>query len=618
MAKARRHGRQQHLRAGAPSPTPSGTAASGSAVEQVRYVSFDDQLLPESWPSVSLCMIVRNEEAYLADCLRSVGDLASETIIVDTGSTDRTVEIARSFGAEVRHFRWVDDFAAARNESIRDAKGDWILWMDADDRLSAEELLRVKAVLVHGDADVYVFRVVGRIGGGESTGATLHSRLFRRQDGLLFVGRLHERLVAPAALRVARTNIVVEHVGYGASDEVLRAKAERNRRILLQCLADEPDSLYWSYHLGVCAYMLGDWQDAVARLQPVVDDPPATLDREGELSEAHWLLVAACTRIGRFADAERALDAALAAFPRRRQMWVTAGAFHLDTDRPDLAVADLKHALSLPEGEPELGTSRRATDGPLMLSRALLLLGDVAGAREAYLGSVTERSPVTALAGEDALARAAALHAEGRHHEVYALLAPQAHTDARALGLLAESAVAMADWSRAADYRSRAICLGGASGAGWAGLAGLYLKAGNTAAAGRFCDLALNCGRPDVSALNLRAVLAMLHRHADEAVHWLAEAMLVDPGHTPAQDNLRALGLAPTDALRTEGLARLRSGDAPGAAVAFAALVAQSPDLPESYKLLAAALKEAGREDDALLSWQTATLLEATSCAIAG
>src|SRR2546421_7974014 len=85
--------------------------------------------------SVSLCVIVKNEEARLPTCLASAGDLVDEVIVVDTGSGDRTREIATGYGARVFDFSWVDDFSAARNESLRRATGDWIFWLDADDQL---------------------------------------------------------------------------------------------------------------------------------------------------------------------------------------------------------------------------------------------------------------------------------------------------------------------------------------------------------------------------------------------------------------------------------------------------------------------------------------------------
>src|SRR5262249_14796822 len=87
---------------------------------------------------VSLSMIVKNEEHNLPDCLQSIADLVDEIVIADTGSTDRTKEIAAAFGAKVIDFPWVDSFAAARNESLRHTTGDYVLWLDADDRLDEE------------------------------------------------------------------------------------------------------------------------------------------------------------------------------------------------------------------------------------------------------------------------------------------------------------------------------------------------------------------------------------------------------------------------------------------------------------------------------------------------
>ena len=85
---------------------------------------------------VSLCMIVKNEENYLPNCLNSIKDIVDEIIVVDTGSTDKTVDIAKSFGAKVYYFPWRNNFSEARNESLKYATKDWILILDADDELS--------------------------------------------------------------------------------------------------------------------------------------------------------------------------------------------------------------------------------------------------------------------------------------------------------------------------------------------------------------------------------------------------------------------------------------------------------------------------------------------------
>src|ERR1700722_2065782 len=109
---------------------------------------------------VSLCMIVRNEADKLAACLQSAAGLMDEMIVVDTGSTDATRDVAAGCGARVVNFVWVDDFAAARNESIRHATGDWIFWLDADEQLdeNARGKLRSLVADLKSDKVAYVMQ----------------------------------------------------------------------------------------------------------------------------------------------------------------------------------------------------------------------------------------------------------------------------------------------------------------------------------------------------------------------------------------------------------------------------------------------------------------------------
>ena len=96
---------------------------------------------------VSLTMIVRDEEKNLSTCLESVRGVFGEIVVVDTGSTDRTIEIARTFGAKVFEFAWVDSFAAARNEALSHATGDYAIWLDADDLVEPVERVKLQRLL---------------------------------------------------------------------------------------------------------------------------------------------------------------------------------------------------------------------------------------------------------------------------------------------------------------------------------------------------------------------------------------------------------------------------------------------------------------------------------------
>ena len=144
-------------------------------------------------PRVTLCMIVRNEAHQLADCLSPVAHLFDQIVIVDTGSRDATVEVARRFTPDVHHFEWCDDFAAARNESLRHATGDWIFWLDADDRLSPENIARLQAtlaVLPDHPAEIMMDTVCVSQLVGESQRMISHPRLFSRHPNVQWQGRV--------------------------------------------------------------------------------------------------------------------------------------------------------------------------------------------------------------------------------------------------------------------------------------------------------------------------------------------------------------------------------------------------------------------------------------------
>lgn len=192
-------------------------------------------------PSLSVCMIVKDEEENLPRLLASLEGLADEVIVVDTGSKDDTVGIARRFGARVYHFPWCDDFSAARNESLKHATKDFILWLDGDDELKREEHRTIRAHLrKYPGAGVYLHTFVE----GEFQQA-LQLRIFPNHRNIRFEGRIHEQAISSLEAKgipVHTCNAAVLHHGY-ETQGALREKLRRNRQILERELAERPGDL---------------------------------------------------------------------------------------------------------------------------------------------------------------------------------------------------------------------------------------------------------------------------------------------------------------------------------------------------------------------------------------
>lgn len=250
-------------------------------------------------------MIVRDEEANIPPCLDSASGLADELIIVDTGSSDESREVAAGFGARVFDLPWPDDFSAARNESLSRATGDWILWLDADDRLDAlnreklRSLLRTLPDELAGYLVSYV--TVAEVGVGQSTAD--HVQLFRRHPEVRWRYRVHEQ-IAPAIQRAGGrlycTDIVLHTVGY--QDEAgVRRKLERNLRLLRLDHADHPNDPVVTFNLGRTLLRLDGPEPAAPLLQRSVRELAPS---DGPLlARAYALLAEALGRLGRLREA---------------------------------------------------------------------------------------------------------------------------------------------------------------------------------------------------------------------------------------------------------------------------------------------------------------------------
>ncbi len=205
----------------------------------------------EQQATVSACMIVKNEEELLPDCLQSIRDWVDEIIVVDTGSTDRTVEIAESYGARIFHQPWEGNFSKHRNFSIAQATCDWIFIIDADERLYQEDISLIKKVLNQDDYKIISINVFNFTGEHEEHVTFLPSiRFFRRELGLKYEGIVHNLILPPADQPIMRVGIRLKHYGYGLSPEKMKAKIARSKALLEKQIAENPDNAFALFNLA--------------------------------------------------------------------------------------------------------------------------------------------------------------------------------------------------------------------------------------------------------------------------------------------------------------------------------------------------------------------------------
>jgi hypothetical protein len=201
-------------------------------------------------PRISLCMIVRDEAAMLPAFFESVDGLWDELVVVDTGSVDDTVALCEAAGARVLHFEWVEDFSAARNVGLEQARGEWILCLDADERPSAEIKRQIQAICSDPGMGAATVVMRNELPHGNHRDASL-LRLFRSHPSVRFEYPIHEDITGQVLERlgatgreVAHLDGIVRHLGYVRQTMADRDKKARDLRILGRCLENDPDDLY--------------------------------------------------------------------------------------------------------------------------------------------------------------------------------------------------------------------------------------------------------------------------------------------------------------------------------------------------------------------------------------
>ena len=284
---------------------------------------------------ISLCMIVKNEERVLADCLSSAAPFFHEVLVLDTGSEDRTKDIASSIGATVSDFTWCNDFSAARTASMQNATGDWIMWLDADDTLPLESGEVIQDAVLNASPEVLGFVVPVQFIEHDGVGTSVdHVKVFRNLPGLVWEGRIHEQILPSlrrraAELRLPHQSIVrlparVLHTGYDTSAEGQARKRDRDDTLLKLDLADRPDHPFVLFNLGMTEHFHGNHETAIAWLTRCIEVSPV---QESHVRKAYALMIGSLVRLGMNDEAKNALDEALLNFDADPELHFLYGQF---------------------------------------------------------------------------------------------------------------------------------------------------------------------------------------------------------------------------------------------------------------------------------------------------
>ena len=296
------------------------------------------------------CLIVKNEGAHLRNCLKSLKDVVDEIVVVDTGSTDNTIGIAREFGATLGYHEWNDDFASARNESLKLATGHWALWIDADEELTPDSAEAIRNALIRPQFSGYYIPIVNfteEVGEGDQF---VHApvRLFRLMRGAHFTGRIHEQIVPSlnqfglpyATLKKAK----LLHHGYRPAIVAERNKVERTVRILETEVSEDPENSFQWFNLGNAFTIAKRYAEAEESCQKSI----ATLkDHDSHAHNVYQILTEVYEQQGRYREALELIETAENKGLKGVQSQYTKASVLLSMHRYDEALAAIEWACEM-------------------------------------------------------------------------------------------------------------------------------------------------------------------------------------------------------------------------------------------------------------------------------
>ncbi len=348
--------------------------------------------------TVCLCMITKDEETFLKKCIDSVREIVDEIVIVDTGSTDGTVALAKELGAKVYAYAWQDSFALARNYAMSKAQSEWLLLLDADEALEQQDHKALIDFINTTTLDGAHLRVRNYTGKYAPDQYSMHNalRLLRNNGQYRYHGAIHEQISfeggADVSSRFTVLEVTVHHFGY--LDDVVKRKDKRGRNmpLLEKQLALDPDEPFTLFNMGNEYLSLKDYQKALAYYEEAL----TKLNNRRIAFAPHLFLrmVNCCSALGQQERALRLIQEGILTYPRCTDFVFVRADIYKNLGRFTLAIDSLEACLSMGAPPPTLellpgcGTYRAA----FALGELYLELNDYARAAKYYTQALSFKS----------------------------------------------------------------------------------------------------------------------------------------------------------------------------------------------------------------------------------
>lgn len=304
---------------------------------------------------ISVCIIAKNEENFIGDCLKRLKRYGFEIIVTDTGSTDKTKDIASQYADKVLDFAWIDDFAAARNYCAAAAAYPWILALDCDEMLERfdERAVRVMMQKYPKSKGMLRFKLMFQTVDGEDCFEWDNMVRFYNKTYYEFKGAIHEQIVPKKNFNTVGQNIVlpieVVHLGYHISGEKMLLKQQRNIDILKRCVEKEPENGYLWFQLGQSHFVIKDLEGALSYYQKSLELSGNDLNG-GHTEELVISMSKTYAGLEQYPAALEILQRYAGRYKSAKYAYATALAY-VENEQPLKALLEFIKIISLPDAE---------------------------------------------------------------------------------------------------------------------------------------------------------------------------------------------------------------------------------------------------------------------------